>query len=163
MVLATAGADGTPGARTVLLRCVDERGFVFYTNYRSRKGLELDANPRASLVFPWYAVSRQVIVDGTVERLAPEESDEYFAARPVGSRLSAVASPQSQVVGSREELERLWEHAEAAGTPGRPDWWGGYRVVPQAVEFWHGRRNRLHDRLRFRREGSAWLLERLAP
>jgi pyridoxamine 5'-phosphate oxidase len=163
MVIATAGGDGAPGARTVLLRGVDERGFAFYTNYSSRKGRELDANPRATLVFPWYALSRQVIVDGDVERMTPEESDEYFAARPVGSRVSAVASPQSQVVGSREELEQLWREAEAAGTPSRPDWWGGFRVVPRAIEFWHGRRNRLHDRLRFRLEGGDWGLERLAP
>jgi pyridoxamine 5'-phosphate oxidase len=163
MVLATAGGDGAPGARTVLLRGVDERGFAFYTNYRSRKGRELEANPRASLVFPWYALSRQVVVDGTVERMAPEESDAYFSERPVGSRLSAVASPQSQVVASREELEALWRDAEAGGLPPRPDWWGGFRVVPVAVEFWHGRQNRLHDRLRFRRDAGSWRLERLAP
>ena len=163
MVLATAGADGGPGARTVLLRGVDERGFVFYTNYHSRKGRELEANSRAALVFPWYALSRQVVVDGTAERLTPEESDRYFSERPVGSRLSAVASPQSQVVGSREELEQLWRQTEAAGAPTRPEWWGGFRVVPDAVEFWHGRENRLHDRLRFRWDGGAWELERLAP
>ena len=163
MVVATASADCRPSARTVLLRGVDERGFAFYTNYRSRKGRELEENPRAGLVFPWYALSRQVIVEGAVERLSPEESDEYFAARPVGSRVSAIASPQSQVVESREELEHMWAEAEAAGARRRPEWWGGLRVIPHAVEFWHGRRNRLHDRLRFRRDGEDWLLERLAP
>jgi pyridoxamine 5'-phosphate oxidase len=167
MVVATATASGSTGARTVLLRGVDERGFAFYTNYGSRKGRELEDNPRASLVFPWYALSRQVIVDGTVERLSPEESDEYFAARPPGSRLSALASPQSEVIESREALERLWEAAAAgnpAGSPpARPDWWGGFRVEPHAVEFWQGGENRLHDRLRFRRDGGEWVLERLAP
>jgi pyridoxamine 5'-phosphate oxidase len=168
MVIASADADGAPGARTVLLRGIDDRGFRFNTNYRSRKGRELDANPRATLVFPWYAQQRQVIVDGDVRRLTPEESDEYFAKRPRPSRIAAGASPQSEVVESREWLERRFEEAERAHegreeVP-RPDHWGGYLVEPRAVEFWQGRRNRMHDRLRYRRTAAgAWVIERLAP
>ena len=169
MVLATASADGAPGARTVLLRGLDERGFAFFTNYGSRKARELDANPCAALLFHWRAPAhRQVVVDGTVERLSAQESDAYFATRPHGSRLGALASRQSSVIESREELERRYE--ELAGRhpesepPARPEWWGGYRVAPAAVEFWEGRPNRLHDRLRFRRLGGGdWKLERLAP
>lgn len=168
MVLATAGADGAPGARTVLLRGLDERGFRFNTNYRSRKGRELEANARATLVFPWYAQQRQVLVDGAVERLGPGESDEYFAKRPRASRIAAAASPQSEVVESREWLERRFAETEAeyAGPEDvpRPEGWGGYLVVPRTVEFWQGRRDRMHDRLRYRRtEAGRWLIERLAP
>ncbi len=168
MVLATAGGDGAPGARTVLLRGLDERGFRFNTNYRSRKGRELEANPRATLVFPWYAQQRQVLVDGTVERLSAEESDEYFAMRPRASRLAAAASPQSEAIESRELLERRFAEVEAeyAGREDvpRPEGWGGYLVVPRAVEFWQGRRDRMHDRLRYRRtDAGPWVIERLAP
>jgi pyridoxamine 5'-phosphate oxidase len=168
MVLATAGADGATGARTVLLRGVDERGFRFNTNYRSRKGRELDANPRATLVFPWYAQQRQVIVDGDVRKLDPDESDEYFAERPRASRIAAAASPQSEPIESREWLDaRFAETAaqyEGRQDVSRPEHWGGYLVEPRAVEFWQGRRDRMHDRLRFRRTaGGAWLVERLAP
>ena len=168
MVLATAAADGAPGGRTVLLKGVDERGFAFFTNYGSRKGRELDANPRATLVFPWHPIGRQVIVDGTVERLSPEESDEYFGTRPYGSRLAAAASPQSSVIESREELNRRYEqiagrHSEDDPPP-RPKHWGGFRVVPHSVEFWQHGDNRLHDRLRFRlAEDGEWVVERLAP
>jgi pyridoxamine 5'-phosphate oxidase len=168
MVLATADADSSPGARTVLLRGVDERGFRFNTNYRSRKGRELDANPRATALFPWYAQQRQVIVDGDVERLGAEESDEYFAKRPRASRVAAAASPQSEPIESREWLEARFAEAEAefegvADVP-RPAHWGGYVVVPRTVEFWQGRRNRMHDRLRYRRtDVGAWVVERLAP
>jgi pyridoxamine 5'-phosphate oxidase len=168
MVVATAGADGAPGARTVLLRGVDARGFRFNTNYRSRKGRELAENPRATLLFPWYAQQRQVIVDGDVSRLDPAESDEYFAKRPRASRIAAAASPQSEAIESRDALERRFAELEAeyAGVddPPRPEHWGGYLVEPRSVEFWQGRRNRMHDRLRFRRvTGGAWVVERLAP
>jgi pyridoxamine 5'-phosphate oxidase len=168
MVLATAGADGAPGARTVLLRGVDARGLRFNTNYRSRKGRELAENSRATLVFPWYQQQRQVIVDGDVSRLAPEESDDYFAKRPRASRIAAAASPQSEVIESREEIERRFAELETeyreVEHPPRPGHWGGYLVAPRSVEFWQGRRNRMHDRLRFRRAGSgAWVVERLAP
>jgi pyridoxamine 5'-phosphate oxidase len=168
MVMATADGEGAPGARTVLLRGVDERGFRFNTNYRSRKGRELDANPRATVLFPWYAQQRQVIVDGDVERLSAEESDEYFAKRPRASRIAAGASPQSESIESREWLEARFAETEAAyegveDVP-RPPQWGGYLVVPRSVEFWQGRRNRMHDRLRYRRtEMGAWVVERLAP
>jgi pyridoxamine 5'-phosphate oxidase len=168
MVVATGRRDGAPGARTVLLRGVDARGFRFNTNYRSRKGRELAENPRASLLFPWYAQQRQVIVDGDVSQLGPEESDDYFAKRPRASRIAAAASPQSEVIESREQLERRFAELEAeydgVEDPPRPLHWGGYLVAPRTVEFWQGRRNRMHDRLRFRRTaGGAWVVERLAP
>jgi pyridoxamine 5'-phosphate oxidase len=168
VVLATAGADGRTGARTVLLKEVDERGFVFNTNYESRKGRELGENPHATLVFPWLDIRRQVVVDGAVERVSPEEADAYFATRPRAARISAHASPQSRVVQSREALEALRNEAAARwpgdAEPERPESWGGLRVVPDAVEFWQGRADRLHDRLRYRRaEDGTWVVERLAP
>jgi pyridoxamine 5'-phosphate oxidase len=168
LVVATAGADGRTGARTVLLKDVDERGFVFNTNYDSRKGSEIAENPRASLVFPWLDVRRQVVVDGTVEHVTPTEADAYFATRPREARISAHASPQSEVVESRDVLERRRDEVAArfpdsVDVP-RPEHWGGLRVVPEAVEFWQGRANRLHDRLRYRLdESGAWVVERLAP
>lgn len=168
MVLATAGDGGGPGARTVLLRRVDARGFRFNTNYRSRKGRELGENPRATLVFPWYQQQRQVIVDGDVVQLCAEESDASFAKRPRASRIAAAASPQSEVIESREEIERRFADLEAeyegVEDPPRPEHWGGYLVEPRSVEFWQGRRDRMHDRLRFRRTAAgAWVVERLAP
>jgi pyridoxamine 5'-phosphate oxidase len=168
MVLATAGGDGAPGARTVLLRRLDVRGFRFNTNYRSRKGRELGENPRATLLFPWYQQQRQVIVDGDVLQLCAEESDASFAKRPRASRIAAAASPQSEVIESREAIERRFAELETkyegVDDPPRPDHWGGYLVEPRSVEFWQGRRNRMHDRLRFRRtSGGAWVVERLAP
>lgn len=168
MVLATAGEDGAPGARTVLLRGVDARGFRFNTNYRSRKGRELAVNPRATLVFPWYQQQRQVIVDGEASQLPATESDDYFAKRPRAARIAAAASPQSEVIESREQIERRFAELEAecegVEDPPRPEHWGGYLVEPRSVEFWQGRRNRMHDRLRFRRTASgAWVVERLAP
>jgi pyridoxamine 5'-phosphate oxidase len=168
MVLATAGEDGAPGARTVLLRRFDARGLRFNTNYRSRKGRELGQNPRATLLFPWYQQQRQVIVDGDVVQLGAEESDASFAKRPRASRIAAAASPQSEVIESREALERRFAELEAeyegVDDPPRPDHWGGYLVEPRSVEFWQGRRDRMHDRLRFRRtSGGAWVVERLAP
>ena len=166
MTLATAAADGTPSARMVLLKGVDERGFLFFTNYESRKARELADNPRAALVFHWALdPRRQVLVTGRVERLAAEESDEYFRTRPHGSRLAAMASRQSSVV-SREDLDRAVAELEREH-PGddvpRPSWWGGYVLRPDTVEFWQNRPNRLHDRLRYRRDDERWILERLSP
>jgi pyridoxamine 5'-phosphate oxidase len=167
MVVSTADAQGRPSSRTVLLKAVDERGFVFNTNRRSRKGGQLEVNPRAALLFPWYALQRQVQVEGSVERVSDDEDDAYFATRPHGSKLAAHASEQSAVIPSREVLETRWqalaaEHPEGTPVP-RPPHWGGLRVVPETVEFWQGRPSRLHDRLRFRREDQGWVVERLSP
>lgn len=168
MVVSTADPRGRPSSRTVLLKAYDERGFVFYTNYESRKGTEALANPYASLLFPWFPMRRQVVVCGRVERVERAETEAYFARRPRGSQLGAWASPQSQVVPDRAALEeRFAAVAErfAPGTPvPAPPNWGGLRVVPDTVEFWHGRASRLHDRLRYRRLGTGeWIVERLAP
>jgi pyridoxamine 5'-phosphate oxidase len=166
MTLATATRDGVPSARMVLLKGVDARGFVFFTNYTSRKGHELDHNPRAALVFYWDELHRQVRVEGAVEKVSREESDAYFAARPVGSRIGAWASPQSEVVEGREVLDarvrEVTERFEGGAIP-RPEFWGGYRVVPSCVEFWQGRTSRMHDRVRYCRDGDGWRIERLAP
>ena len=164
MIVATADPSGAPSARTVLLRGVDERGFVFYTNLESRKGREALANPHASCVFAWLGLQRQVIVTGAVERVTEEEAEAYWATRPLASRVSAAASPQSQVVASRDELEAAWSQVAQQGDEvARPVHWSGLRIIPDAVEFWQGRRDRFHDRLRFRRQGDAWVVERLAP
>jgi pyridoxamine 5'-phosphate oxidase len=168
MVLATADAAGRPSARTVLLKGYDETGFVFFTNYDSRKGGELTANPHASLVFPWFAMFRQVLVVGTVERTSRAETEAYFATRPRGAQLGAWASPQSRPLSARAELEAAWEAAEDRFDQHEvppPPHWGGFRVVPETVEFWQGRTSRLHDRLRFRRVPAPeeWTVERLAP
>jgi pyridoxamine 5'-phosphate oxidase len=167
MVLATVSASGRPRARTVLLKSYDPAGFVFYTNRTSRKGTDLAGVPRASLVFPWYPMHRQVIVEGTVTALSTAQSEPYFRSRPYGSQIGAWASRQSTVIGSRAELDdryaelsRRWP--EGTDVP-MPDFWGGYLVIPEVVEFWQGRVNRLHDRLRYRRDGGRWLIERLAP
>jgi pyridoxamine 5'-phosphate oxidase len=166
MTLATATPDGSPSARVVLLRGYDERGLVFYTNYQSRKAVELDVNPHAALVLFWSTLHRQIRVEGMVAKVSPAESDAYFRGRPYGSQLSALASPQSEVIAGRQQLEsRVAELAALypEDVP-RPAHWGGYRLVPQLFEFWQGRENRLHDRLRYRRGADgAWLLERLAP
>jgi pyridoxamine 5'-phosphate oxidase len=164
MVVATADASGAPSARTVLLRGVDERGFAFYTNLESRKGREALANPRASAVFTWLGLQRQVVARGAVERVSQDEADAYWTTRPVASRISAAASPQSQVVASRDALEEAWAKVAKQGADVvRPPYWSGLRIVPETVEFWQGRRDRFHDRLRFRRQGEGWVVERLAP
>ncbi|GAA0925384.1 pyridoxine/pyridoxamine 5'-phosphate oxidase [Virgisporangium aurantiacum] len=167
MVLATADGQGRPSARTVLLKGYDERGFVFYTNYNSRKGVELAANPHASLVFLWLPVSRQVRVEGTCSPVSRAETEAYFALRPRGSQLGAWASPQSAVVGSRAELDEAARAVEErfAETPDvpPPPHWGGYRVRPDTVEFWQGRQDRMHDRIRYSRAADEWKVERLAP
>jgi pyridoxamine 5'-phosphate oxidase len=166
-VLATATRDGRPSARLVLLKGVDGRGFVFFTSYDSRKGRELEGNPRAAYVFPWIALERQVVVEGAVARVAREESEAYFHSRPRASQLAAWASPQSTIIAGREALEDAMKSMEKKYS-GReaplPPNWGGFRIVPETVEFWQGRRSRLHDRLRYRREANgAWAVERLAP
>jgi pyridoxamine 5'-phosphate oxidase len=165
MTLATVAADGAPGARIVLLKGADQHGFVFYTNYQSRKGLELAANPRAVLLFHWTELEREVRIEGLVNKTSAAESDDYFSSRPLGSRHAAIASPQSSVVANRAVLEsRFTEIATQQGDqPARPAHWGGYRLTPAAMEFWQGRPNRLHDRLLYTRTGKRWSISRLAP
>lgn len=164
MALATSTSDGVPSVRIVLLKGLDESGAVFHTNYDSRKGRELADNPRAAAVVLWHDLSRQVRLEGTVERVSAEESDAYFLTRPEGGRVSAAASPQSQVVADRAELERRWQEAAASPAAGtRPANWGGLRLVVDTLEFWQGRANRLHDRLRYTRADDGWTRERLAP
>ena len=167
MALATTGADGRPSVRTVLLKGADERGFTFFTNYESRKARELDATGRASALLLWRALDRQVRIEGRVERVSPAESDAYFATRPYDSRLSVYASRQSEVIESRNVLEDAFDRARRIYPDGlvpRPPWWGGYRIVPDEFEFWQGRVNRLHDRLRYvRQPDGVWLRQRLAP
>lgn len=167
MVLSTADADGLPSSRTVLLKGYDTRGFVFFSNYRSRKGRALAANPRASLLFPWHAIARQVIVGGAVTQVSPEETADYFRSRPYGSQIGAWASEQSSVVASRAALEEQYAELAARWPEGTavpvPPFWGGFRVDAASVEFWQGRENRLHDRLRYVRGAGGWSVERLAP
>lgn len=166
MTVATAALDGKPSARIMLLRNADERGFVFYGNYSSRKGKDIADNPFAALVFFWQPLHRQIRVEGRVERVSAQESDAYFNSRPRGAQLSAGASPQSQVIPDREFLETRVKALDAryANQVLRPPHWGGYRVVPDVFEFWQGRENRLHDRLRYTRtKDNAWKIERLAP
>lgn len=165
MILATVGAAGQPSARAVLLKGLDARGFIFYTNYESRKAQELAANPKAALVFNWLALERQVRVEGSVSRLPRAESEAYHRTRPHGSQLGEWVSPQSRVIDSREVLEaRLAEfEAKFPGEVPLPDFWGGFVVAPLVLEFWQGRPNRLHDRFRYVREAATWRLERLAP
>ncbi len=165
MSLATVSREHQPSLRLVLLKGVDNGGFVFYTNYVSRKGRDIDANANASLLFGWLPLERQIRIDGALSRVSAAESDAYFATRPLGSRHAAIASPQSEVVASRAALEQ--RYAEVARTTGdappRPAQWGGYRLMPVAIEFWQGRENRLHDRLAYRLSAQGWQITRLAP
>ena len=167
MVLATVSAAGRPRARTVLLKSYDSSGFTFYTNRTSRKASDLAEVPRACLLFPWHAIHRQVIIEGPVTALSTAQSEPYFRSRPRGSQLGAWASRQSSVISSRQELDGRFAELARRWPDGTevpmPDFWGGYRVVPEVLEFWQGRANRLHDRLRYRRHGGAWVVERLAP
>jgi pyridoxamine 5'-phosphate oxidase len=165
MVVSTVAPHGQPSARQVLLRATDG-GFVFFSNYDSRKGRELGTNPRTALCFTWNELSRQVRVTGTATKLGVDESDAYWVTRPRGSQLAALASPQSSVIDGRDVLEREWADlaAEHEGRPvARPSNWGGYRVVPDELEFWQGRPNRMHDRFRYSRAGDGWRIDRLAP
>lgn len=169
MTLSTVTPEGAPSARIVLLKGVEEGGFVFFTNYLSRKGRELERRGAACLLFLWSDLERQVRIDGAVEKVPPEASDVYYASRPLGARLSAWASEQSEIVPSRATLESAMEAAKRrhGDNPPRPPHWGGYRVIPQQIEFWQGRSDRLHDRLRYRRkgglQGEVWTIERLSP
>jgi pyridoxamine 5'-phosphate oxidase len=166
MALATVDASGHPSVRMVLLRGADERGFVFYTNYLSRKGRELEENPHAALCFHWVMLDEQIRVEGTVERVTALESDAYFATRPRGSQLGAWASEQSATLASRESLETRYRQVEARFRDrpvDRPPFWGGYRLIPSRIEFWYGRPDRLHDRILYTREQGGWTIERLYP
>ncbi len=166
MSLATAGVDGMPQVRTVLLKLFDARGFVFFTNYNSAKAKELQANPQASLLFPWLDLERQVRISGAVEKISATESFKYFSSRPRGSQLGAWISEQSQVISNRQVLQTLMDQIKEkfkAGTVPLPDAWGGYRIMPEKFEFWQGRANRLHDRFQYRKEGEGWSINRLAP
>lgn len=166
MVVSSVTSEGFPASRNVLLKAVDRRGFVFYTNYESEKGRQLVANGKSALTFSWIELRRQVRVTGVAEQLSPNESDHYFASRPRGSQLGAWASPQSQVVADRAELDDHWKQLEArfegADVP-RPPHWGGFLVRPSVIEFWQGRPNRMHDRLRYTSHHDGWKIERLAP
>jgi len=166
MTLATATRDGVPSARVVLLKGVDAQGFVFFTDYRSRKGAELTENPLAALVFLWKEIERQVRISGSVSRVTPAESEAYYRSRPLGSRLGAWASHQSAVIASRDELEERLRDVSARFADGDvplPPHWGGFRLVPDEIEFWQGRQDRLHDRLRYEHTQAGWTISRLSP
>jgi pyridoxamine 5'-phosphate oxidase len=164
--LSTVDANGRPSSRIVLMKEYDARGFVFYTNYESRKSRELVANPNAAMTFWWESLERQVRIEGRAEKVSAAESDDYYSTRPRGSQIGAWASEQSAVISTREVLEeeiRALEAKFGEGDIARPTFWGGWRIVPEVVEFWQGRKSRLHDRLRYRREGEGWVVERLSP
>jgi len=166
MTLATATNHGIPSARIVLLKGFDERGFVFYSSYQSRKGRELSKNPFAALVMYWKELERQVRIEGRIEQVSKQESDQYFESRPVESKMSAVISRQSSVIESRRHLESLWIEflkVNFKNNLQRPETWGGYRVIPSRIEFWQGRANRLHDRIVYRLKGNSWITTRLQP
>ncbi len=166
MTLATVDAEGRPHCRVLLLKALDTQGFTFFTNYESAKGRQMDANPFAAMTFFWPTLERQVRIEGRVSKVSHAESDAYFQVRPLGSRLGAWASPQSRVIADRAELEGLLKATEQRFSdtqPDCPEHWGGYRLVPERIEFWQGRSSRLHDRLNYRRSDQAWLRERLAP
>jgi pyridoxamine 5'-phosphate oxidase len=165
MTVATVGADNRPSARILLLKGADDRGFVFFTNYESRKGRELAANPWAALTFLWKELERQVRIEGRIEKAGAEESTAYYDSRPLGARIGAWASPQSEVLASRASLEKRWDELgkQHGENPPRPPHWGGYRLVPDRLEFWQGRQSRLHDRISYRKAGDGWKIERLAP
>lgn len=165
MTLATVGPGGRPAARTVLLKGLEGGGFVFYTNYGSAKAQEIERQPQAALLFFWGALERQVRIEGTLGKVSAAESDEYYRKRPLGSRIGAWASPQSRVIESRAWLEaRMADYAQRLGDdPARPPHWGGYRMIADTLEFWQGRTSRLHDRIRYRRDGGGWIIERIAP
>ena len=165
MTLATVNSEGRPDARIVLLKGIEHGGFVFYTNYNSAKGQQLDQLPHACLVFLWTELERQVRIDGRVEKVSPTEADSYYASRPLGARQSAWASAQSTYVTGRSALEKALDSVQKKypQDPPRPPYWGGYRVIPERIEFWQGRPNRLHDRLQYLRDGNGWTLQRLAP
>lgn len=167
MTLASATPDGRPSARTVLLKGFDHQGFVFYTNYESKKGQEIDTNPQVALLFTWLELERQIRIEGAAERVSPEESETYFQSRPKGSQVGAWASPQSRVISGREWLEEKMEELNDTFKHDEnlplPPFWGGYRVRPDCIEFWQGRENRLHDRIRYTRTETGWKIERLAP
>jgi pyridoxamine 5'-phosphate oxidase len=166
MILSTVNSEGQPSQRTVLLKAFDEKGFVFYTNYTSRKAKEMETNPNVSLLFPWYGLERQVIIQGSTEKVSQTESLKYFLSRPVGSQLGAWVSHQSSVITSRSILEMKLREMKDKFKNGKiplPDFWGGFRVIPRTLEFWQGRPNRLHDRIHYDLQGKDWMISRLAP